>query len=151
MPPADKKQTKEAKVAGDIDDIFAGPSKRKEKRAGEEGVAGSKASKRSKKSNIEETAEDKSAKGKSTKGKSTTDKSTTKDKSKKEEKTKSKDTANPAPPPVLEVVDPSVAVRAAVEKTKAQAKAKGRGKEVEADMAFRDSRGDGNRECIWSH
>lgn len=131
-----------ADTAADIDDIFAAPKKssaveKKPKSKGDKD--------KSKSSSSSSKAKDRSAAPK--------DKAEKSDKAEKKEKKRKADADEPPRKKakervVEEVVDPSLAVKAAVDKAKApKPKDKSRrGKEVEEDMAFRDSRGDAGRE-----
>lgn len=131
-----------ADTAADIDDIFAAPKKpstveKKPKSKGDKDKA--------KSSSSSSKAKDRSAAPK--------DKAEKSDKAEKKEKKRKADADEPPRKKakeriVEEVVDPSLAVKAAVDKAKApKPKDKSRrGKEVEEDMAFRDSRGDAGRE-----
>jgi hypothetical protein len=123
-----------AAAAADIDDIFAAPKKDKKDVAGKKKAGGEG------KVAAVEAAAKKDSKEKKEKGdkKEKTDKADKKDKKDK----KAKDAA-PASS-VVEVVDPSAAISRAVMNAK-EASTK-RGKEVEEDKAFRDSRGDVDRE-----
>lgn len=144
----DKKPSAVADTAADIDDIFAAPKKVDKP---------SKASKSSSSAKDKSKSSDKSSKDKSDKKekKDKSEKSEKKDKADKKRKSEAEEPAkkkSKSERVVEEVVDPSLAVKAAVEKAKqkpAPSKTK-RGKEVEEDMAFRDSRGDAGREYILS-
>lgn len=136
-----------ADTAADIDDIFAAPAKKAPK--GDKQPAAKDKKDKGDKSDKSGKSEKKDKKDKSEKKRKPADADEPPPKKKR-----SKDAAAPQPQPqpqrvVEEVVDPSLAVKAAVEKAKvakqAPAKRAGKGKEVEEDMAFRDSRGDTGR------
>lgn len=136
-----------AAAATDIDDIFAsGPSKK-----AAPVVAETTTKSKSKKRKSEPEAESSVAKGNGEEKKKKKKKAEDSEPEKKKKKDKADPTPTPAAPTVLEVVDPSVAVAAAVSKAKAASVApsskKRDSKAVEEDRAFRDSRGDSNREC----
>ncbi|EJT52095.1 hypothetical protein A1Q1_06633 [Trichosporon asahii var. asahii CBS 2479] len=139
-----KPATAVADTAADIDDIFAAPKKSKPAVA-EQPSSSSKPSKSSSKDKSKSSEKSEKAEEK--------EKSDKKDKSEKKEKKRKSESEEPAKKKnkservVEEVVDPSLAVKAAVEKAKQKPvkAAKARGKEVEEDMAFRDSRGDAGR------
>lgn len=144
-----KPATAVADTAADIDDIFAAPKKSKPAAAAEKPSSSSKPSKSSSKDKSKSSEKSQKAEKK--------EKSDKKDKSEKGEKKEKKRKSESEEPAkkkskservVEEVVDPSLAVKAAVEKAKQKPvkAAKARGKEVEEDMAFRDSRGDAGRE-----
>lgn len=161
MAPADKKGKKksaETADSGAIDDIFGAPKKKtadvktgskkraaeeeggKSKKAKVEGEVKGKSSKKEKEREESGKKEKKKAEGEGKK-----EKKERKEKSGKEKESKPERT-------VEEVVDPSVAVAAAVERAKearAAPQAKGKRqnrKEVEEDRLWRDSRGDSDRE-----
>ncbi|GMK59155.1 hypothetical protein CspeluHIS016_0701700 [Cutaneotrichosporon spelunceum] len=129
MADRDKKSKKKAVVAdaGDIDDIFAAP---KPKKRGEGEGKRAKVEEAAKRREVKEKEKVKKAK---------------KSGEKKEKKEKKDKVAEPASS-VEEVIDPSVAVVAALGRAKeARAPGKRDRKEVEEDRLWRDSRGDGDR------
>lgn len=143
----DKKPAPAADTAADIDDIFAAP--KKSKPSADAKPSKSKSSSKADKSGASEKSEKSEKKSEKKDKKEKSEKSEKKRKSVDSEepakKKKSKETSERV---VEEVVDPSLAVKAAVEKAKQKpVKTKAaKGKEVEEDMAFRDSRGDAGRE-----
>lgn len=140
----DKKPAPAADTAADIDDIFAAPKKSKPS-ADASKPSKSKSSSKADKSDKKEKSEKSEKKDKKEKSEKSEKKRKSVDSEEPAKKKKSKDSSERV---VEEVVDPSLAVKAAVEKAKQKpVKTKAaKGKEVEEDMAFRDSRGDAGRE-----
>lgn len=142
----DKKQTSTAvDTAADIDDIFAAPKKAtKSDKPKDKSAKSSKDSEKADKSKGDK--KDKKDKDKEKDKGEKKRKSADGDEPPKKKKSKDAAAAEGGSRVVEEVVDPSLAVKAAVEKAKIKKPAAKKGKEVEEDMAFRDSRGDAGRE-----